>query len=161
MKTNSFPPGTSPLRTRRFARMIALLTAGAILTLGSLAFPSPAGASLLQPGKTASARTADIITQCTATIQKSDSIGMVVKVHAEARPAGLGGYLNNAITRVRCVVLNQDRGTVMYDGAVVKSGPTASFDSTLATALATFQVCVEAVVVKKDSTIVTAGGCSS
>ena len=145
--------------TTKFARAAAAV-GGSVLALSSLAVPGSAEASLLQPGKTASARTADIIAQCTATVEKVDSGFMVVKVHGQARPAGLGGYVNNAVTRVRCVVLNEFTGSLISSSEVTQNGPTASFDSRFGTTLTQLKVCVEAVVIKKDSSMVSAAGCT-
>ena len=147
--------------TTKFARAAAAIGGGLILALSSLAVPGSAGASLLQPGKTASARTTDIISQCTLTVEKVQSGVMHVRVRGEARPAGLGGYVNNAVTRVKCLVLNGATGNVVSSSEVTQNGPTASLDSRFGTTPMQLKVCVDALVIKKDTTIVTAAACST
>jgi hypothetical protein len=147
--------------TAKVARALAAVGGGSILALSSLAVPGSAEASLLQPGKTASARTSDIITSCTVTVEKVQAGVMFVRLHGEARPAGLGGYVNNAVTRVRCVLLNDATGALISSAAETQNGPTASLDDRFGTSPAQLQVCVEAVVIKKDSSMVSAAGCSA
>jgi hypothetical protein len=149
------------MKNTKLARAAAAIGGGSVLVLSSLAFPGSAEASLLQPGKTASARTADIITSCTVTVEKVQSGVMYVKVHGEARPAGLGGYLNNAVTSVRCLLLSDSTGNLISSASQTQNGPTVSLDTRFGTTITQLKVCVEAVVIKKDSSMVSAAGCTA
>jgi hypothetical protein len=148
------------IKNRKLGRAVAGMAGATVLALSSVALPGTAEASLLQPGRTATARTSDVIATCTATVEKRQGNLLQMHVKADARPATLGGYLTHASTQVGCYLTDTSRNLV-YRQVVVRSGATASFAERFLTDKTELAVCVEATVIKKDSSVVLADACTA